>query len=190
VEEAMTAANPEDGAFVKGSSVKPDGPRKERSFLPTAQSADPHPAPAILFESFLSRENLARALKRVEANAGAPGPDGMRIEDLRPFLHAHWPEVRARLLAGTYRPQPVRRVFIPKPGGKVRGLGVPTVLDRLIQQALLQVLTPVFDPTSPTEATAFAPAAPLIKRSERPRKPSQAVMSGWSIWTWKPSSIG
>jgi group II intron reverse transcriptase/maturase len=106
----------------------------------------PHPAQASLWESFLSRENLARALRRVEQNAGAPGIDGMTTDALRPWLHEHWPELRAQLDAGTYRPQPVRRVEIPKPSGGTRTLGVPTALDRLIQQALLQVLTPVFEP--------------------------------------------
>src|SRR3990172_4067945 len=157
VKEAMMAANPEDGAFADGQTVKPDAPRKERSPFPAAAGFDPHPAPANLWESFLSRGNLARALKRVEANAGAPGPDGMRTEDLRPWLHAHWPEVRTRLYAGTYRPQPVRRVYIPKPGRKVRPLGVPTVLDRLIQQALLQVLTPIFDPHFADQSYGFRP---------------------------------
>jgi len=140
-----------------GSRVKPEGSHEEPSLFPAAASSDSSPAPAGLFAEFLSRENLARALKRVEANHGAPGPDGMTTDELRPWLKAHWPEVRARLCAGTYRPQPVRRVFIPKPGGKVRGLGVPTVLDRLIQQALLQVLTPVFDPEFSGRSFGFRP---------------------------------
>jgi RNA-directed DNA polymerase len=138
--------------------VKPEGPHEEPSPLPAAASSDSHPAPAYLFAEFLSRDNLARALKRIEANHGAPGPDGMTTTELRSWLHAHWPEVRARLEAGTYRPSPVRRVFIPKPGGKVRGLGVPTVLDRLIQQALLQVLTPIFDPDFSERSFGFRPA--------------------------------
>jgi len=78
VEEAVIAANSEDGAFVEGSRVKPEGPHGGQSLFPAAESSDPHPAPASLFESFLSRENLARALKRVEQNHGAPGPDGMK----------------------------------------------------------------------------------------------------------------
>lgn len=155
--------------------MKPEGPHRERSLFPAATSPDSHPAPATLFESFLSRENLARALKRVEHNHGAPGPDGMKTEDLRPWLHAHWPEVRARLDAGTYRPQPVRRVFIPKPGGKVRGLGVPTVLDRLIQQALLQVLTPIFDPHFSEVSYGFRPGRSAHQAVSRAR---EAIASG------------
>jgi len=93
-----------------------------------------------LWEAFLSRDNLARALRRVERNGGAPGPDGMTVAALRPHLQVAWPEVRRSLDDGTYRPSPVRRVTIPKPGGGVRELGVPTVLDRFLQQALSQVL--------------------------------------------------
>jgi len=169
------AANPEDGACAKRQTVKPEVSRTGQSLFPAAESPDSHPAPADLFESFLSRENLARALKRVEANAGAPGPDGMKTEDLRPWLKAHWPEVRARLLAGTYRPQPVRRVFIPKPGGKVRGLGVPTVLDRLIQQALLQVLTPIFDPGFSEASYGFRPGR---SAHQAVRAAQEAIASG------------
>ncbi|OFV84788.1 MAG: group II intron reverse transcriptase/maturase [Acidobacteria bacterium RBG_16_64_8] len=118
---------------------------------------------------------MARALKRVEQNHGAPGPDGMKTEDLRSWLHAHWPEVRARLDAGTYRPQPVRRVFIPKPGGKVRGLGVPTVLDRLVQQALLQVLTPIFDPHFADRSYGFRPGR---SAHQAVRAAREAIASG------------
>jgi RNA-directed DNA polymerase len=171
----MTAANPEDGASVEGSRVKPEGSRRGQSLFLAATSPHPHPAPVTLFERFLSRENLARALKRVEENHGAPGPDGMRTEELRPWLRAHWPEVRARLDAGTYRPQPVRRVFIPKPGGKVRGLGVPTVLDRLIQQALLQVLTPIFDPHFSDRSYGFRPGR---SAHQAVRRAQEAIAAG------------
>ncbi len=136
--------------------MKPEDPRLEQSLSPVPQEKDPHPAPASLFEEFLSRGNLARALKRVEQNGGAPGPDGRKTEELRPWLQANWPHVRLRLEAGTYVPSPVRRVFIPKPGG-IRSLGVPTVLDRLLQQALLQVLTPIFDPHFAQESYGFRP---------------------------------
>jgi RNA-directed DNA polymerase len=171
----MTAAIPEDGALAEGRTVKPEVPGQERSLFSAAESPDPHPAPATLWESFLSRENLARALKRVEQNHGAPGPDGMKTEDLRPWLSAHWPEVRARLDAGTYRPAPVRRVFIPKPGGKVRGLGVPTVLDRLIQQALQQTLTPVFDSHFSDRSYGFRPGR---SAHQAVRRAQEAIASG------------
>ena len=172
------AANPDDGVFVEGSRVKPEGSHGEQSLFPAAASPDSHPAPAGLWENFLSRENLARALKRVEQNHGAPGPDGMRTEDLRPWLHAHWPAVRARLDAGTYRPEPVRRVFIPKPGGKVRGLGVPTVLDRLIQQALHQVLTPLFDPHFADRSYGFRPG----RSAHQAVRAAQEAIAGGHRW--------
>jgi RNA-directed DNA polymerase len=178
--EAMTAANPIDGVFPEGQKVKPDAIRKERSLSPATKSSDPHPAPAGLWESFLSRGNLARALKRVEENRGAPGPDGMTTEELRPWLHARWPGIHARLDAGTYRPAPVRRVFIPKPGGKVRGLGVPTVLDRLLQQALLQVLGPVFDPHFADHSYGFRPGR-SAHQAVRAAREAIVAGHGWVV---------
>ncbi|MFI6283133.1 group II intron reverse transcriptase/maturase [Streptomyces sp. NPDC050988] len=105
----------------------------------------------------LSKENLLAALNRVEANRGAPGVDGMTTAQLRSWLLVHWPEVRAALDAGIYRPAPVRQVIIPKPGGGERMLGVPTVLDRLIQQAIAQVLVPIFDPGFSGSSFGFRP---------------------------------
>jgi group II intron reverse transcriptase/maturase len=110
-----------------------------------------------LWERLLSPENLGRALRRVRANAGAPGVDGMTTEELVPWLAGHWAQVRQALDAGTYRPSPVRRVVIPKPGGGERLLGVPTCLDRLIQQAIAQVLTPIFDPHFSGSSFGFRP---------------------------------
>lgn len=100
-----------------------------------------------LLEQALSRENMAAAWKRVKANKGSAGVDGLTIEQTVEHLKTHWPRIRSELLNGTYRPQAVRRVEIPKPTGGTRELGVPTVVDRLIQQALLQVLQPIIDPT-------------------------------------------
>jgi retron-type reverse transcriptase len=110
-----------------------------------------------VWEQVCERKNLLRALKRVEANGGAPGVDGMTVEALRPYLKAHWLELKAALDAGTYRPSPVRRVEIPKPDGGVRLLGIPTVTDRLIQQATGQVLTPLFDPLFSPHSHGFRP---------------------------------
>jgi RNA-directed DNA polymerase len=89
---------------------------------------------------------MLQAWKRVKANGGAPGLDGMTIVQFPAFARQHWEKIRLRLLGGTYHPAPVRRVFIPKPNGDLRPLGIPTVLDRVIQQAIAQVLTPLFDP--------------------------------------------
>lgn len=151
--------------------VKPEAPREERSGFPAPGEAEPLPANAeALWEQFLSRENLAAALRRVEQNAGAPGVDGMKTAELRSWLSDHWPEVRRQLDTGTYRPQPARRVTIPKPSGGKRELGVPTALDRMIQQALSQVLTPVFDPGFSERSFGFRPgrsAHQAIKRAQR-----------------------
>jgi RNA-directed DNA polymerase len=98
-----------------------------------------------MMEQVLAAENLRKAWARVKANAGAAGIDGMSVEDFPAFCREHWPRLRSALMEGTYRPAPLRRVFIPKPDGRQRPLGVPTVLDRVIQQALAQVLTPLFE---------------------------------------------
>jgi RNA-directed DNA polymerase len=110
-----------------------------------------------LMERVVERDNLWRALARVKANGGSPGIDGMTVEELPDYLRQHWPERRAELLSGSYRPSPVKRVEIPKPGGGTRELGIPTVLDRLIQQALLQVLQPEWDKTFSGHSYGFRP---------------------------------
>jgi len=97
-------------------------------------------------EAVVGSQNLRRAWRRVKANRGAPGIDGMPIEEFPAFAKAHWPTIRQALSEGSYCPTPVRRVVIPKAGGGERALGIPTVLDRVIQQAIAQVLTPIFDP--------------------------------------------
>ena len=108
-----------------------------------------------LMEVVCERENLKKALRRVKANKGSPGVDGMTVEQLPDYLRAHWPQHRDELLRGLYAPSPVRRVEIPKPDGGVRKLGVPTALDRFVQQAVLQVLQPIFDPTFSDHSYGF-----------------------------------
>jgi RNA-directed DNA polymerase len=105
----------------------------------------------------LTRENLQRALKRVRSNKGAAGVDGLDIDQTVAHLRTEWPAIREQVLSGTYRPSPVRRVTIPKPEGGERELGIPTVTDRLIQQALLQVLQPLLDPTFSEHSYGFRP---------------------------------
>jgi len=110
-----------------------------------------------LMEEVCERENCWQAYKRVKANKGSPGIDGMSINDLRDYLKQHWPTIRKQLLCGAYQPQPVRRVEIPKPDGGVRKLGIPTVLDRFIQQAVMQVLQRRWDPTFSEHSHGFRP---------------------------------
>jgi len=110
-----------------------------------------------LLERILSRENMQQAWKRVKANKGAAGIDGMSVEAFPVYACDHWDEIRETLTAGTYQPSPVRRVEIPKATGGTRPLGIPTVLDRLIQQAIAQVLTPIFDPTFSESSFGFRP---------------------------------
>jgi RNA-directed DNA polymerase len=150
--------------------VKPEDIWSERSDGPAPDDTAAHPAEAGLWEQVMSRENLALALERVERNAGAAGSDGMTTCELRPWLKEHWPGVRVALGAGTYRPQPVRRVMIPKPAGGQRPLGVPTVLDRLIQQAVLQVLEPLFEPHFSDHSFGFRPGRSAHQAVERGRQ--------------------
>lgn len=110
-----------------------------------------------LMESILERENMQRAMRRVRENDGAPGIDGMTVEELPRYLVRHWERIKADLLAGLYKPSPVRRTEIPKPNGGVRLLGIPTVLDRLIQQAVAQVLQAIWDHTFSECSYGFRP---------------------------------
>jgi len=118
---------------------------------------EPEGAGRDLLVQALARENMQRAWKRVKANKGAAGVDGLDIARTGEHLQHAWPTIRQQLLEGTYRPQPVRRVGIPKPDGSERELGIPTVTDRLIQQALLQVLQPLIDPTFSEHSYGFRP---------------------------------
>ena len=110
-----------------------------------------------LMEEACEKENLRQALRRVKANAGAAGVDGMGVQQLPDYLRENWPRLKEQLLSATYRPQPVRRVEIPKAGGGVRKLGIPTVVDRFVQQAVLQVLQKRWDPTFSDSSYGFRP---------------------------------
>jgi RNA-directed DNA polymerase len=136
------------------ASDEASGPPREH---PDTGSARPKAGAGPLLEAALTRENLHRAWKRVKANKGAAGVDGLDIEQTAELLRTRWSGIRQALLAGQYRPMPVRRVMIPKPDGSQRELGIPTVLDRLIQQALLQVLQPLIDPTFSEHSHGFRP---------------------------------
>jgi RNA-directed DNA polymerase len=150
--------------------VHPLSTASERSGRSARIEENAHRDQEDLWRRMLSRENLMAALNRVETNRGAPGVDGMTTEQLRPWLREHWVAVREELDAGVFRPQPVRRVAIPKPGGGSRMLGVPRVLDRFLQQAIAQVLTPVFDPEFCPTSFGFRPgrnAHQAVRRAVR-----------------------
>ncbi len=132
----------------------PRVPRSEEAS--TAANGTERSGASDLMERVVGRPNLQAALKRVRKNKGSPGIDGMTVEELPDFLRENWPRLREQLLAGSYQPQPVKRQLIPKSGG-MRELGIPTVLDRFIQQALLQVLQPRFDPTFSEHSHGFRP---------------------------------
>lgn len=140
---------------VTASEARPDVPPGVEAS--TARRAPNRPASATLMEEVCERENLKAALRRVRRNKGSAGIDGMTVEQLPAYLKEHWPAIRVQLLTGTYRPQPVRRVEIPKPDGGQRKLGIPTVLDRFIQQAVLQVLQRDWDSTFSDSSYGFRP---------------------------------
>jgi RNA-directed DNA polymerase len=123
----------------------------------TAKSAPERPATERLMEEVCERENVSKALRRVISNKGGPGIDGMTVDKLRDYLLEHWPSLREQLIAGQYKPSAVKRVTIPKPDGGERKLGIPTALDRFIQQAILQVLQPLWDSTFSDQSYGFRP---------------------------------
>ena len=124
----------------------------------TAKRMSESPAiPQQLMDEVCAHDNCVQALKRVKSNKGSPGIDGMTVEQLPGYLKEHWPAIREQLLAGTYKPQPVKRVEIPKPDGGMRQLGIPTVLDRMVQQAVMQVLQSRWDAEFSEHSHGFRP---------------------------------
>lgn len=146
---AQAALSPEDRG--EASKVRRSGA------APTAAGGGERSGTDNLMEEVVEAANLKAALKQVRQNKGSPGADGMTVDELPSYLAANWPDLRAQLLAGTYQPAPVRRQLIPKTGGGVRELGIPTVLDRFVQQAILQALQPRFDPTFSEHSYGFRP---------------------------------
>src|SRR6516225_6276350 len=145
-------------AFTEEGRSETPRTSQEGTESPTAKCETERPARREqLMEEVCERGNCWQAYKRVKANKGSPGIDGMKVGELSGYLKQHWPSIREQLLRGTYQPQPVRRVDIPKPDGGVRKLGIPTVLDRLIQQAVMQVLQRRWDPTFSEHSHGFRP---------------------------------
>src|ERR1700678_247202 len=131
--------------------------REETESLPTTHDPESPARTSRLMEEVCERENLKQALQQVKANKGSAGVDGMTVGGISDYLKQHWPAIREQLLSGTYEPKPVRRVEIPKPDGGVRKLGIPTVLDRFIQQAVMQVLQRRWDSTFSDHSYGFRP---------------------------------
>ena len=121
-----------------------------------SKQSDPQEEESLL-ERVVDSENMKLAWKQVKRNKGTAGIDGRTIRETEIFLREHWPELKRKVLDGSYRPYPVKRVEIPKPKGGVRKLGIPTVVDRLIQQSIAQILTPIFDPDFSESSFGFRP---------------------------------
>src|SRR6202140_3050058 len=158
--EAERSGRPQGEALSAPVSDEALGPRHE-----------PEDTGPGLLSAVLARENMQQAWKRVRSNKGAAGVDGLGIDETAERLRTEWPAIPEQLLHGRYRPQPVRRVTIPKPDGGQRELGIPTVTDRLIQQAMLQVLQPMLDPTFSQHSYGFRPG----------RSAHQAVLAAQSF---------
>ena len=162
------AERPERARRAGGGTAEGTGRARQAGTACNGQAGDGAP---MLMEEVCARENLLAAYRRVVRNGGAAGTDGMTVEELMPYCREHWARIREELLSGRYEPEPVRRVEIPKPDGKgTRALGIPTVLDRMIQQALLQVLTPIFDPTFSADSYGFRPGRGAHDAVRRARK--------------------
>ena len=154
----VKTSKPIQMAFNWEAGVKPRGPGARGESLAAREPAERPMVGGNLMEEVVERRNMQAALKQVRANKGSPGVDGMSVDELPDFLKAHWPEIKDQLLAGTYQPQVIKRVTIPKPGSQEkRELGIPCVVDRLIQQAILQVLQWRWDPTFSEFSYGFRP---------------------------------
>lgn len=177
--EEQRQQNTPPGGSRQRVAVKPQG----YAGAPSSSSAQVAPSSREdqngLLEQMLEGENLRLAYKRVVQNGGAPGVDGVTVAELQAYLKTQWESVKAELLGGTYRPAPVRRVEIPKPGGGVRLLGIPTVVDRFLQQALLQVMNPIFDPHFSWHSYGFRPG----KRAHDAVKQAQIYIQKGYRWT-------
>ena len=171
-------------AYASKASAEVDGRNLSRAATgaeagtATVGETKPEAAQGLL-EAALERSNMMRAYQRVVENKGAPGVDGLTVSELKPWLQAHWAKIKQALLAGEYLPAAVRKVEIPKPQGGVRILGIPTVLDRLIQQALHQILQPMFDPGFSRSSYGFRPG----RNAHQAVKAAQKYVAEGRRWT-------
>jgi group II intron reverse transcriptase/maturase len=166
------AERPERAERVGGETAESTGAGARQATGASGEKAGDG-APGLM-EEVLRRENLTAAYERVVRNGGAGGVDGRGVDDLKEQLQTDWPHIREQLLSGSYKPSPVRKVKIPKPGGGRRTLGIPTVMDRMIQQALSQALTPIFDPTFSADSYGFRPGRSTQDAVERAKEHIEA----------------
>src|SRR3989442_8159124 len=171
--------------------VKPERPGREETESSRARSAFENPASTDrMMEAICEWGNLKEAIGRVKTNKGSAGIDGVTVDELPDYRDLL--AIREQLLSGTYKPQPVKRVEIPKPDGGVRKLGIPTALDRFVQQAVMQVLQKQWDRTFSDSSYGFRPgrAGPRIRPWRKRSGISPQATDGWLIWIWRNSSTG
>jgi len=176
--EEQRQPNIPQGSLRQRGAVKPQGYAEAPSSPPAQVAPSSRKDQYSLLEKMLEGNNLRLAYRRVVQNGGAPGVDGVTVAELQAYLNTHWETVKAELLTGDYRPAPVRRVEIPKPGGGVRLLGIPTVMDRFLQQALLQVMNPIFDAHFSWYSYGFRPG----KRAHDAVKQAQSYIQSGLRW--------
>ena len=174
----MPTKREEKPKFPGGSSGRNPRDKPVKASSTTAMGGNTHPSTMQLMEAVVERSNMTRALRRVESNAGSAGVDAMEVGELRGYLKEHWPKIKEKLLEGSYQPVAVRRVEIAKPSGGMRQLGIPTVVDRLIQQALNQVLSPIFDCNFSQSSYGFRPG----RSAHQAVRQAQAYVASGKRW--------
>src|SRR5215831_279642 len=174
----------------EGRSEAPRSPREGTESFPANSETESRARVEPRMEEVCGRENCQRALRREKANKGSPGIEGMRVGELPGYLKQHWPGIGEQLLNGTYQPQPGRRVEIAKPEGGVRKLGIPTVLDRFIQPAVMQVLQSRGEATFSEHSQGFRPQRSAQQAVAKAQQYIAEGHAGWWIWIWKSFSIG
>ena len=174
----MPTKREEKPKFRGGSSGRNLRDKPAKASSTTAKKENTDPSTAQLMEAVVERSNMVLALRRVECNRGTAGIDEMTVGELRGYLKEHWPKIKEKLLEGKYQPVAVRRVEIAKPSGGMRQLGIPTVVDRLIQQALNQVLSPIFDPSFSNSSYGFRPG----RSAHQAVRQAQAYVASGRRW--------
>jgi RNA-directed DNA polymerase len=172
----------------RGEAPRPDAREDEAATATTGPESPAHDEH--LMEVICDPENIEAALRSVTRNKGAPGVDGITVRQLPGILRARWPEIKDQLLQGRYQPQPVLRVQIPKSNGGMRDRGIPTAIDRVIQQAVLQRLQPLWDPTFSEHSYGFRPGRSAHQAVAQAQAYVAEAIGSSSIWIWRSFSTG